>query len=108
MLELFDAPVMVNNCAYRNTSTVPLQSLALLNSNFVRQRSAARAVRLPARANVGDELQKCVHSAIGQAFGREATTTEERASLAFLAEEMREYRPGKRPPKRPGATFARC
>ena len=41
LLELFDAPVMVNNCAVRSTSTVPLQSLALLNSDFVRSRAAA-------------------------------------------------------------------
>src|SRR5205823_2044113 len=30
LLELFDAPTMVANCSVRVTSTVPLQSLALL------------------------------------------------------------------------------
>src|SRR5207249_11283658 len=29
LLELFDAPAIVSNCTFRDTSTVPLQSLAL-------------------------------------------------------------------------------
>src|SRR5262249_62424465 len=46
MLELFDAPSIVSNCSARTTSTIPLQSLALLNSEFARLRAAAFARRL--------------------------------------------------------------
>ena len=38
LLQLFDAPALVGTCSTRTTSTVPLQSLALLNSDFVRAR----------------------------------------------------------------------
>ncbi|HIN95155.1 MAG TPA: DUF1553 domain-containing protein, partial [Planctomycetes bacterium] len=46
LLELFDAPSIVSNCSQRSKSTVPLQSLALLNSEFMLARSAAFAKRL--------------------------------------------------------------
>jgi len=36
MLEAFDAPSIVFNCTARTSTTVPLQSLKLLNSGFVR------------------------------------------------------------------------
>ena len=45
-LQLFDAPSMVTTCGKRSPSTVPLQSLALLNSEFSLARSKAFAVRL--------------------------------------------------------------
>lgn len=45
-LQLFDAPAMVATCGRRVSSTVPLQSLAFLNSDFARQRARAFAQRL--------------------------------------------------------------
>ena len=36
-LELFDAPSITSTCSLRNASTVPLQALALLNSDFARR-----------------------------------------------------------------------
>jgi hypothetical protein len=46
-LELFDAPsVSLTNCTLRSVSTVPLQSLAVLNSDFVLARARAFARRL--------------------------------------------------------------
>jgi hypothetical protein len=46
ILDLFDAPAMATTCSLRNISTVPLQSLALLNSAFVRSQARAFARRL--------------------------------------------------------------
>lgn len=46
LLQLFDAPALVSTCGKRTPSTVPLQSLVLLNSLFARQRSQAFATRL--------------------------------------------------------------
>src|SRR5262245_51142927 len=43
MLELFDAPSIVSTCGARTSSTIPLQSLALLNSDFARRRATAFA-----------------------------------------------------------------
>ncbi|MEZ6049470.1 MAG: DUF1553 domain-containing protein [Planctomycetaceae bacterium] len=43
MLQVFDAPKIVFNCTRRNVSTTPLQSLALMNSEFIRSRAAELA-----------------------------------------------------------------
>lgn len=82
LLTLFDAPAMVNTCGRRNTSTVPLQSLALLNSSFVRRRSAALASRIVTPAASGDETR--VNHAIRLTFGREPEDAERAAGVAFL------------------------
>src|SRR5262249_22522172 len=50
LLQLFDAPAMVGTCGKRSLSTVPLQPLALLNSEFVRARARAFAQRLTREA----------------------------------------------------------
>src|SRR4029077_20027864 len=54
LLELFDAPAMVSTCSQRSPSTIPLQSLALLNSPFARARAQAFADRLQKEAKAGD------------------------------------------------------
>jgi hypothetical protein len=84
-LELFDAPVIVNNCAVRGCSTVPLQSLALLNSDFVRGRAEAFAAlgRNSAGAGHGAAPQ-AVRNMICASFGRLPTSAEQAASVAFL------------------------
>lgn len=46
MLQSFDAPQMEPNCARRVSSTVATQSLAMLNSDFIIQQSAAFADRV--------------------------------------------------------------
>ena len=38
MLEVFDAPSIVTSCTRRDSSTIPLQSLSLMNSDFVSSR----------------------------------------------------------------------
>jgi hypothetical protein len=93
LLELFDAPTIVNNCPVRGTSTVPLQSLALLNSSFVRARAvafAAAARRSPA-APAGSGTESRIRGAITVAFGRAPTAAEQAASSQFLAEQTASY-----------------
>jgi hypothetical protein len=46
LLEVFDAPSLVTTCTRRSPSTIPLQSLSLLNSDFVRDRARKLAARL--------------------------------------------------------------
>ncbi len=46
LLEVFDAPLIVTTCPRRFPSTIPLQSLSLLNSEFVISRARKLAVRL--------------------------------------------------------------
>jgi DNA-binding IclR family transcriptional regulator len=49
-LQVFDAPSVVTTCGKRSPSTVPLQSLALLNSEFARARGKGFARRLAREA----------------------------------------------------------
>lgn len=46
VLEVFDAPSIVTNCTRRSSSTIPLQSLSALNSEFAVARARGLAERL--------------------------------------------------------------
>jgi hypothetical protein len=80
LLELFDAPAMATTCAIRNSSTVPLQSLVLLNSDFARARAHAFASRLLREVNDDHRLTL----AFTLACGRPPHESERAASLRFL------------------------
>jgi hypothetical protein len=51
LLEVFDAPSIVTTCTRRSPSTIPLQSLSLLNAGFVVARAARLALRLERDCN---------------------------------------------------------
>jgi hypothetical protein len=87
-LALFDAPALVTNCSMRNTTTVPLQSLALLNSHFMRHRSAGFAGRLQREAT--DDASR-IERAFLLAIGRSPRPVEATASQEFLAQQRFEY-----------------
>lgn len=87
VLELFDAPVMVNNCPVRSTSTVPLQSLALLNSEFVRERAVAFAKEISGSRSDASAIGR----ALAAAFNRVPTSVEQQASLQFVREQAGTY-----------------
>lgn len=92
-LATFDGPAHNPVCIQRIQSTVALQSLSQLNSEFVRARAKAFARRLlgsaakPAPGNAAPELQ----GAFELAWNRPATPQELRAATAFLAEQTRVY-----------------
>jgi len=69
LLEVFDAPSIVTTCTRRLPSTIPLQSLSLLNAGFV----VARAQKLAERL-----VHDCKDAAVGQA------NTDARITRAFL------------------------
>src|SRR5262249_46588163 len=77
LLELFDAPAIVAKCSVRNTATVPLQSLALLNSDFARLRASALARRLDKEA--GPDANKRITLAYMLACGRPPNDKEREA-----------------------------
>jgi hypothetical protein len=84
-LQLFDAPSIVTTCGKRSPSTVPLQSLALLNSEFARARAKGFAARLAREA--GDDGGKRLTLAYRLACGRPPVEAERAACEAFLAEQ---------------------
>lgn len=82
-LALFDAPAMTTTCGVRPVSTVPLQSLALLNADFTRQRANAFARRLESEA--GAVQEKRILLAFQLSFGRPPDAEEYAAAERFLA-----------------------
>ncbi len=89
MLELFDAPSIVSTCGARTTSTVPLQSLALLNSEFARNRAVAFAKRLEREAGAAEDQR--IERAFRLVSGRDPTPEETSAARRFLAEQRVQY-----------------
>jgi hypothetical protein len=89
LLELFDAPSMASTCGARTTSTVPLQSLALLNSEFVRARARAFAGRL--EREVGADGDRRLTRAFRLVAGREPGAEERAAAQRFLAAQRTLY-----------------
>ncbi len=88
-LQLFDAPSMVTTCGKRSPSTVPLQSLVMLNSEFARARSKAFAGRL--RREGGDDGARRLDFAFRLACGRPARPDERTLCETFLAQQSAVY-----------------
>jgi hypothetical protein len=86
-LQVFDAPSIVATCGKRTPSTAPLQSLALLNSEFARARAAGFARRLAREAGAGSRLTLAYRIACG----RPPTADERAACEKFLAEQPKAY-----------------
>jgi hypothetical protein len=92
LLEVFDAPSIVTTCTRRLPATIPLQSLSLLNSDFV----VARARRLAERAQreCGGE-KACAEERIDRVFlltvGRVPDDPEREAARRFLEVQPARY-----------------
>ncbi len=91
MLNLFDAPAVTFNCVQRPTTTMPLQSLSQLNSEFALARAADFARRLEREAPPNPRHR--LRLAFELATGHFPSDVELRASLAFLEEQTRAYEP---------------
>jgi hypothetical protein len=89
LLQLFDAPTIVGNCSTRTTSTVPLQSLALLNSTFIRARASSLEQRLTREA--GADAIARLNLAFRLAYGRVPDAAEAEAAERFLAAQRKAY-----------------
>ncbi|MFM7099668.1 MAG: DUF1553 domain-containing protein, partial [Verrucomicrobiota bacterium] len=80
-LGTFDAPSLVFNCTRRAETTMPLQTLALLNSGFAVRRGADLAARL-LREAASDSAR--LDLAFRRVCGRPPTATERTGALGFL------------------------
>ena len=87
-LQLFDAPAIVSTCGKRTPSTIPLQSLVLLNSEFARLRAKSFATRL---LGVSGDDDKRLTLAFRLTGGREPTKDERPACVNFLAKQRTVY-----------------
>ena len=91
MLNLFDAPAVTFNCVQRPTTTMPLQSLSQLNSEFALARASDFARRLEREAP--PDPRHRARLALELATGHAPSDVELRASLAFIEEQSRAYEP---------------
>ena len=89
MLDVFDVPQGGTNCTRRNASTIPLQSLSLLNSDFVMARAQAMAVRLD--HTCGNDAAAKIRDAFILALARPPTEEERAAAETFIATQPRAY-----------------
>ena len=78
---LFDAPDRNQSTSSRRVSTVPIQALFMMNSEFVRKNAEAFAKRLD-----GERDPDKVRAAFELAYGRPATDPEVEASISYLTE----------------------
>lgn len=88
-LEIFDAPIMPVNCTQRMNSATVLQSLAVLNSEFLFAQSDALAARISAVA--GPEVGERVKLGFQIVFSRQPAESELAKSIAFLTEQEQGY-----------------
>jgi len=86
MLHAFDAPVMEVNCDRRQSSTVPTQSLMLMNSQFVLDQAARFARRL--QTEIRDDQPGQVKRAWQLAFSRTPTEAELSDAVDFLSRQV--------------------
>ena len=89
MLSVFDAPSMVINCTRRPVTTMPLQSLSLLNSEFAVKRGRNFAKRILNEA--GQDIQSRVRHAFLLATGRECNQEELFDAIEFVASQSKQY-----------------
>lgn len=78
LLDAFDFPVMGVNCTRRSNTATPLQSLGLLNNEFVAAQAEAFAARLLAEA--GSSIDQQIDRAFRLALGRTANSAEMRVA----------------------------
>ncbi len=96
LLEVFDAPSIVTTCTRRVPSTIPLQSLSLMNSDFViaraqRARHAARASVQCGNAGKCPDCDARISQAFLVAIGREPGPEERTAARRFLETQPSRY-----------------
>jgi hypothetical protein len=91
LLDVFDLPLFFASAASRDTTTTPVQSLLLLNSQPMLMHGRAFAERL-GRESSADEVRQ-VALAYRLAFGRPPDTGETAAALQLLAEQGRRIDP---------------
>jgi hypothetical protein len=88
-LGTFDAPSIVFNCARRAETTMPLQSLSLLNSDFAVKRGEDFARRLEREGGL-DAAPRISRSFL-LACGREPDSIERKAAARFLDDQRQAY-----------------
>jgi hypothetical protein len=89
MLEGFDAPNTTTTCERRVVTTVPTQSLQLMNNIFGNDQALLMAKRIKSEA--GEELRAQIERAYWLAFQRPATDDQKTEAVAFVTAEAEQH-----------------
>jgi len=89
LLAAFDAPSIVFNCTARPRTTMPLQSLSLLNSEFAVRRASEFAFRV--KNDSSNDIVDRIHRAFTLVAGRKADSGELNLAQKFLADQAKVY-----------------
>lgn len=89
LLDIFDAPSIVTTCTRRIPTATPLQSLSLLNSDFILARANALAQRLGREA--GADSAARIERAFILTTGRPPNAAEQSAAQRFLETQPAQY-----------------
>ena len=90
LMNVFDQPTMVANCTQRNHSAVVLQSLTLLNDEFVLEQADHFSERILREARGSPE--DCIERAFRVALARKPTSEELQSSMKLLHQQTARYR----------------
>jgi hypothetical protein len=99
-LEIFDAPIMPVNCTQRTNSANVLQSLAVLNSEFVVGQAGHLADEIVREA--GEQPAARVRLAYQRALNRSPRDAEAATCVAFLRDQANTYVNDNVPPQKAG------
>jgi hypothetical protein len=93
LLDAFDAPSIVFSCTQRTQTTVPLQSLKLLNSSFVRDRAQSLAKRIREHTSpTEEEMEQRIRQAFLLTCARQPTAAELISSKKFVVQQRQQYK----------------
>src|ERR1043166_9019452 len=87
LLDVFEEPQNFSSASQRDTTTTPVQSLMLINSQYMLQRARAFAARLQ-KSGITSE-KELVRSAYQLAFGREPSGDESSTALKFIRDQQK-------------------
>ena len=94
LLDAFDLPQFFDSQSMRNTTTTPVQSLLLINSQTMLRHASRSAQRISQEANNDQER---IEHAWRVFFGRSPTERERELSLKFLREQPLQSQPDQSP-----------
>lgn len=103
MMTTFDQCDTTLPCGQRDVTTTPTQALAMLNNDFVHERSEALAVRAESLAESTDEQIRMVWRL---ALGRDPAADEQQLASRYLAQQRQRFESLTKPSAVPGSKVA--
>jgi len=92
LLDVFDLPLFFNSTSSRDTTTSPVQSLLLFNSQIMMNHGLKFAMSLSAADSETQTLPDVLHDVWRRAFGRDPNETELSEAQQFLVEQEQRIR----------------